>query len=233
MRLAIYRFVVATGLLLTCFSELATSQFQKCGLGEASNQRFAGSELHAVRPEMHTSILVGLVRIHYDTAGINEPALLDEFNERKPGTAHLYADSAASIANRILAIGTQVLGYLPPPLDSADGGGPEYDIYLKDLSLAYYGYTMPDRVLEGTSESGRYTSFVVVDKDFSFISPDKNKGLPALRITLAHELFHAIQLGSYRYWFREMYYYELTASRSSSLFEQPHPSSGDRNKRHS
>ncbi|MBI5471894.1 MAG: T9SS type A sorting domain-containing protein [Ignavibacteriae bacterium] len=183
----------------------------KCGLREWSAQVGDGST-YMTRPALQKYIIVGAVKVHYDTIGLNTPALLDQFHRRLPGTADAFADSVASMANHVLQFETHTLGYLAPPSDSIDGGGPEYDIYIMDLGLAYYGYTMPQRQLDDKDDGGRYTSFIAIDHDFEFVAPDSNKGLPALRITLAHELFHAIQLGSYGYWYNELYYYELSAT---------------------
>ena len=184
---------------------------EKCGLGNVS-AHVSDDPAVVVRPALQKSKVVGAVKVHYDTIGLNTPALLDAFHRRLPGTADAFADSVASIANHVLQFETQTLGYVAPPSDSIDGGGPEYDIYILDLGLAYYGYTMPQRQLDDKDNGGRYTSFVAIDHDFEFVAPDSNKGLPALRITLAHELLHAIQLGSYGYWYNELYYYELAAT---------------------
>jgi hypothetical protein len=57
-----------------------------------------------------------------------------------------------------------------------------------------------------------WTSFVVVDNDFEFVSPRRNIGLPALRVTMAHEFHHAIQMGCYGYWSGHEYFYEITST---------------------
>ncbi len=206
------RVLVLVGcLFFLCVGNTFPQIGEKCGLGTVS-AHVNDDPCIVVRPALQKSKVVGAVKVHYDTIGLNTPALLDQFHRRRPGTADAFADSVASIANHVLQFETHTLGYFAPPSDSIDGGGPEYDIYIMDLGLAYYGYTMPQRHLDDKDDGGRYTSFVAIDHDFEFVAPDSNKGLPALRITLAHELFHAIQLGSYGYWYNELYYYELAAT---------------------
>jgi uncharacterized protein YjaZ len=38
---------------------------------------------------------------------------------------------------------------------------------------------------------------MTIHKDFSFVTPDSNRGLRAMKVTVAHEYHHAIQLGNY------------------------------------
>ena len=50
-----------------------------------------------------------------------------------------------------------------------------------------------------------------IHHDFSFVNPAANRGLPGLRVTLAHELHHAIQIGNYGYWESDQYFYVMTS----------------------
>ena len=171
----------------------------------------AALEMILDRPENQKSILVGSMRVHYDTAGDNAPAMLDSLYQKIPGSYDQYADSVASIANYCAMYETQVLGYLPIPSDGDAGGGPEHDIYI--TSLDDYGYTSPDSVLLGTpsGDGETWTSFTTVDNSFQFVTPPANKGMPGLRVTLAHELHHSIQIGNYGYWESDRFFYELTS----------------------
>jgi hypothetical protein len=163
------------------------------------------------RPDMQKSILVGGFRIHYDTSGFDAAALLDASHRRIAGSADAFADSVGAILNRVVPVEVGELGYLPPPQDGADGGGPEYDVYVVELGREY-GYTTPEVRLNGKAQGATYTSFISIDNDFIFVTPDSNRGLPALRITLAHELFHAIQMGRYAYWTDDVYFYEMCST---------------------
>lgn len=163
------------------------------------------------RPSTQTSILAGPFRIHFDTSGIHEPAILDGNYVRIPGTARRFADSVAAIVNYVLRFETDSLGFLAPPQDNGGGGGPEYDIYIRALGGSMYGSTTPETPINNKPEGGTFTTFMVIDSDFSFVTPDSIKGLPALRVTLAHELHHAIQIGNYGFWTSDVYFYELTS----------------------
>jgi hypothetical protein len=158
------------------------------------------------RPLLQTSLLKGGFRVHFDTTGFNTPALLDASHQRIPGTAYAYADSVASIAAQVARY-TLVLGYAAPPQDGTLGGGPEYDIYIESL-IGEYGRTTPDVDIP---DGGTCSTYMEVHNDFLFVTPDSNKGLPALRVTLAHEFHHAIQLGSYAYWQNDVYFHEITS----------------------
>jgi hypothetical protein len=77
------------------------------------------------------------------------------------------------------------LGFRPPPADS-DG---IYDVYLQELGdQGLYGYCAPD------TATAHSTSYCVLDNDFAsseYGAPPLN----SLRVTAAHEFFHAIQFG--------------------------------------
>jgi hypothetical protein len=85
-----------------------------------------------------------------------------------------------------------------PPSDRRRGGDSRFDVYLADLgSRGLFGYCTPERRVRG--ERFAASSYCVLDDDFSRrqfgVRP-----LASLRVTAAHEFFHAIQFG---YDFRE------------------------------
>lgn len=193
----------------------------KCGLPALSAALQQQSKLDAgtraalenalSRPSTQASKLIGSFRIHYDTSGFHAAAMLDELKNRIPNSASAYVDSIGQILQYSLRLLRDSLGYLAPPPDNGLGGGPEYDIYLQNLGGSSYGYTTPETPLDSKPEGGTYTSFIVIDSDFDFVIPLINRGLPALRVTVAHELYHAVQLGNYGYWGQDIYFYEMTA----------------------
>ncbi len=87
----------------------------------------------------------------------------------------------------------------------------EYDIYVEELNREY-GETVPETPLDTKPDGGRLITYMRIDNDFSFVYPNANKGLPALRVTLAHEFHHAIQLGSYGYWSEDVFFHEITST---------------------
>ena len=163
------------------------------------------------RPSTQKSIVVGFFRIHFDTVGDNTPVLLDSNRSPLPGGYAAFVDSVGAIANHVLGFETGPLGYLPPPSDNGAGGGNEYDIYIQNLGNVY-GYTDNETQVIPKPNGGTWTSFILIDNDFTFVSPHRNIGLPALRVTLAHEFHHAIQMGSYGYWSGHEYFYEITST---------------------
>jgi hypothetical protein len=90
------------------------------------------------------------------------------------------------------------LGFRPPPSDGRRGGDGRFDVYLKELgSQGLYGYCAPERRLPGQRHVA--SSYCVLDDDFARSQYGANPRV-SLRVTAAHEFFHAIQFG---YDFRE------------------------------
>lgn len=160
------------------------------------------------RPEMQAYRLAGNFRVHFDTAGINAPSLLDASGAKISGTASAYVDSIISILSYVAPYECSTLQYSNPPPDGMLGGGPECDIYVMELGNMY-GYTNPD---EGVPQGGRTTTSITIDNDFAFVNPSKNRGLPGLRVTIAHELHHVLQIGNYGYWDNDLFIYEITST---------------------
>jgi hypothetical protein len=204
---------------LAAYAGIAVSDSQpvKCGLplislAHRNLRELPARETQAIqlldaRPALQTSLSAGAFRFHFDTTGNDAPALLNALHQRIPGSARAFVDSAAAIMAYTASYEIDSLGYLPPPQDGTLGGGPEYDIYIMDLG-ALYGYTSPD---VATPEGGTSTTFVTIDNDFIFVQPDSNKGMPGLKVTLAHEFHHAIQIGRYGYRPSDVWYHEVTS----------------------
>lgn len=176
--------------------------------GLTGQARQAGVAAILARTELQVSVLVGGFCVHYDTVGSNTPALLDAAGARIPGTARAYVDSIFSILSYAASYETATLHYPPPINDGMLGGGPECDIYVMELGNMY-GYTTPD---ESVPAGGRTSSSITIDNDFVFVRPDKNRGMPGLRVTIAHELHHVLQIGNYGYWDEDAFIYEITST---------------------
>lgn len=166
------------------------------------------------RPTLHTSKLSpsGFFRIHYDTTGLDAPALLDQSGQRIEGTYHAFVDSAASAFERSREVEVGILQYPDPPTDGAAGGGPEYDIYVRDLSASrLYGQPVwtGEEPIDTTRLNFTTRSYLEIENDFR---GSQTSGLPGLKVTAAHELHHAIQIGNYGIWFDDFYFYELTST---------------------
>jgi len=132
--------------------------------------------LHVISPD-------GRFRIHYALSGPDAVSGTDSDGNGVPD----YVDTAVNSLEHAYQVEVVELGFKPPPADDTDG--PEWDIYIENV-VDLYGSTMPDRLI-GTSPDV-YTSYMELDNDYT--STD-TRGLDGLRITIAHEFFHMIQLG--------------------------------------
>ena len=190
----------------------------KCGLGAVTHAlavRLAGTPgmLAAAgtllnRPVMQARVTRGGFTVHFDTTGINTPALLDASGAAIPGSARLYVDSVFASLEYVAPLEIQTLGYGALRSDGSLSGGPEYDVFIMELSNMY-GYTTPDG---SPPEGGTSTTFITIDNDFAFVRPQKNRGIPGMNVTIAHEFHHALQIGNYGYWQEHTYFYEITST---------------------
>lgn len=106
-----------------------------------------------------------------------------------------YVNLCADIFDLVWAKEVDSMGYNPPPSDNwyqPNGGDGKFDVYLKNISPSYYGYTDPDSS-SGNSQS--YTSYIVVRNDYNGMCYGHADPYDCLRVTAAHEFFHAIQFG--------------------------------------
>lgn len=170
------------------------------------------------RPIRNTSRLSpsGRFRIHYDTSGVHAPALLSPTNpsERTPNSVSAYIDSVASVFDHCWEVEVNKLGYRPPPQDGGQGGGPEYDVYVSELSSNEFGSTnWTEGDLISSSPNEKYTTYIIIDNDYLGY---RTRGMDGLKVTAAHEFHHAIQMGAYGKWptvpNSDFYFYELTST---------------------
>jgi hypothetical protein len=97
----------------------------------------------------------------------------------------------------VRTVETQTLGYRAPVSDApavptTDNPDGKFDVFLGDLyQEGLYGYCAPDGA-EPNTEDGRAPAFCVLDNDYK----QSQYGIPpinSLRVTAAHEFFHAVQ----------------------------------------
>ncbi|UCB53105.1 MAG: hypothetical protein JSV10_03205 [Candidatus Zixiibacteriota bacterium] len=127
-------------------------------------------------------------KIHYNKTGSHAVPSLDDNGNDIPDYVEWLGDYADSVWR------TQVanLGYFDPPSDGGAGGDNRYDIYTENMP--YYGYAQPES--PGPKPWDDYTSYISVHRDFYGFPPNQDpdgnqKG--AMKVTLAHEFFHAIE----------------------------------------
>ena len=195
-----------------------TAEDRKCGFGIVnsikSNFESFSPEQQLVlqkilsRPSLQTSIVSpsGVFRIHYDATGTNRPSYTSGL------TVEQNVTEVAKAIDSVYRFEVQYLGFLPPPSDNGSGSDDKYDIYIQNQGGGVYGYT------EWESKIGsiNWTSFMVIDNDYvGYYST----GLDGMKVTVAHEFHHGIQLGNYAilngsspYRQSDLFFYELTST---------------------
>jgi hypothetical protein len=123
--------------------------------------------------------------VHYRAAPLKESATAAQVQRTLDTLEH------------VRAFQTQTLGYRRPVSDAPvtptrDNPNAKFDVFLGDIAQeGLYGYCSPDGAAPDTGD-GRAPSFCVLDNDYARsqygIAP-----INALRVTAAHEFFHAIQ----------------------------------------
>ena len=133
-----------------------------------------------------------------DRPGAGWTELGDENNNDVPD----YVEYCATFLDESRREIIEEMGYRPPPvdyqfhdryeeMDSDDGGDSLYDVYISDLPSRFSGYARPEPV----TNSRALPSYIVVENDFVESRRTLSQALNLLRITLAHEYFHAVQFG--------------------------------------
>ena len=138
------------------------------------------------RPFLQKSIVSpgGFFRIHFDTTGFNIPSYVSGWPiDQNVAEVAIAADS-------VYRFEVQLLGYLPPPSDNGAGGDDKYDIYIFNQNSSIYGYTE----WESKVGSVNWTAFTVIDNDYNGYY---SAGLNGMKVTVAHEFHHGIQVGNY------------------------------------
>jgi|GEM_PF-278695 len=178
--------------------DVKPSTGEKCGFGLAADvrlnfDRFSSSQQAVLkrlleRPQKTNEYIspFGHFRIHYDETGRNRP----RFDTSK--TPQQNIDILASILDSVYSMEVLTFGYPPPPGDNGEGGDNLFDIYVEDMGYPYYGETQP----ENNISENTYTSYIRIDNDF-FDSRYPTRGVSGAKVTIAHELHHAIQIGNY------------------------------------
>lgn len=180
----------------------------KCSLGlisEINSNRIAlkeryGSQVLSVleRPVMQKSLVTpeGLVRVHFDTTGVN--AVQYDIQQFLRFVDISYKKEV------------EEFGFPDPVKDLGNGGDELLDVYILDLGNTY-GFTVPD----GTINPAKKTvyTFIKIHNDFTNFF---TKGLEAARVTIAHELHHTIQMSNYTYklngGIEDLFFYEMTST---------------------
>lgn len=133
----------------------------------------------------------------------------DGTNDNNPNVAtDGFAGQALGVAQSVLDKYTAA-GYRAPESDAtspSNGGDAKLDVYLSDIGPELYGYCTSDDPKTDPSNNGYDVSaYCVIDNDYSS-SQFPGNALALMQVTLAHELFHAVQFAYDSYedgWFME------------------------------
>ena len=131
------------------------------------------------------------IRIHYSVTGTH--AVRDGLTDTLPDGRPRYVHTAAEALTRAYELLLDSLGFLPPLSDSQLGGGTSiYDVYL--ARTPYAGFTAAELAygrIVGNDTILAASAYSVVHPTFSgFVIPVAPYDY--LRITCAHEFFHAV-----------------------------------------
>lgn len=133
--------------------------------------------------------------VHWVETTADAPPLLDT---DASGVSD-YVEAAVQTLEEVYAYEVDASGYRAPKPDLASRNhGPDerVDVYLGDVGAdGYYGYCMTDDPAAFTGTVYDVSSYCVLDDDYSLaqFGAFGSTGLDALRVTAAHEFFHAVQ----------------------------------------
>lgn len=134
----------------------------------------------------------GVICVHYTTVGNDAPSLTDGGDA---GTTPDYIDEVLATTQQVHA-DYVAAGYKRPKPDGAIGGGNDVvDIYIGDIGDdGLYGYCTSDDP-NNPNQTGDYSvwAYCTLDDDYDASEFPTNTPLENMRVTAAHEYFHAVQ----------------------------------------
>ena len=162
----------------------------------------------------------GFFKIHFTRSGLHA---VFQANITTGGVPN-YVIGVGRIFDSVYSHIIMTLGYPLPPSDGGYVQGVDslYDVYLTNLGGVLFGLNYPDSLQFGGIGSLRATSFIGIDNDYqeSSFSTYNSRPLDAVRVTAAHEYFHAVHFGidftEMEEWFsptqQRRYWYEMSAT---------------------
>ncbi|HEX2945588.1 MAG TPA: MXAN_6640 family putative metalloprotease [Clostridia bacterium] len=123
--------------------------------------------------------------IHYTLSGENAV----DFNYRDPEAVPPYITQVAEAFENVRALTCVSRGYREPLLEE---GKDYYDIYVYDLKDKY-GVTFSSKMYGSQNRAGTASSYICIDNSYSREKGFDKSRLECMRVTAAHEYFHAVQ----------------------------------------
>ena len=142
-------------------------------------------------------------RFHYSTSGPHAVDTKDINNNLRPD----YVEDVIKVFDYVADKLHNEMGYTRPPSDGYysstrdKGGSNHYDIYIRSIPSKYYGYVQPEEYSQGNGDNERselrneknaFTSYMAIRNNYKKFSLSE---LENIKVTVAHEYFHAIQFG--------------------------------------
>ena len=146
----------------------------------------------------------GNFRIHYTTIGRNAVSGADNNANNIPD----YIENVSNILNFVAQKIRDEMGFFLPPGDGHysneydNGGSNHFDIYVRQLSSNYYGYTQFEQYAQGNGdnentseiiEKNAITSYLTIRNNY--VNFNQNSEIENIQVTIAHEYFHSVQIG--------------------------------------
>lgn len=159
---------------------------------------------NSFRPNLPDDIISasGRFKVHYATSGYHAVSATDSDRNGLPD----YAEEAARVLDYSYKLIVDSLGYKEHLGDDGVDGA-EYDVYLVNLGSLYYGSA--ELEFQKSTNPETWSAYSLVHANFSEAFP--TRGVDALRVTCAHEYFHAIQL-AYSYRDDDRFFYEISST---------------------
>ncbi len=132
-------------------------------------------------------------KIHYEVSGPN--AVYEAGKDSDGDGVPDYIEDVANIFEHVRHHIIDTLGYPVPPNDSIVDGDPTYDIFIRDIDISAYGYTASDDPNINIVGTKSISSYIELDNDYKNISRYVDRPIDAVKVTAAHEFFHAIHFG--------------------------------------
>jgi hypothetical protein len=127
----------------------------------------------------------GHFNINYTLSGENAV----DFNNRDTRAVPPYIIQVAEAFENVRAVTCLSRGYREPILEE---GKDYYDIYVYDLKDKY-GVTFSSKIYNSRKRAGTASSYICIDNNYSEEKGFDKSRLDCVRVTAAHEFFHAVQ----------------------------------------
>jgi len=168
---------------ISLFSKISVSNYRQEGT-KVRQIRGLRKSSEIKRPSLPKTHQTKNFTFHYTLTGPDSISKVDKDDNSIPD----YIDSAATAAEYSYDLLLDSLGYSPPPLQNQ-----RVDVYLYNLEYPTWGYPTQNEKVKTTSREYDYYSSMNIENDFQ-----GEYGLgkyEAVKITIAHEFYHIVQLG--------------------------------------